>query len=144
MVKHTQQFVGKLPTNCLSVFGHFVNLVLKGLSLTAFLLTRYFKVTFYAWKFLLDQDIFLYFQFAATLCMRINLILAISFFQFLNLNLPNLSFSIKASSFTKNRLHHSWRLKTVTFTDSVTNCIADSFTVFHSKGLKIYSVTSWS
>ena len=26
-----KQFVGKLPTNCLSVFGHFVNLVLKGL-----------------------------------------------------------------------------------------------------------------
>ena len=24
-----KQFVGKLPTNCLSVFGHFVNLVLK-------------------------------------------------------------------------------------------------------------------
>ena len=29
---HTlKQFVGKLPTNCLSVFGHFVNLALKGL-----------------------------------------------------------------------------------------------------------------
>ena len=28
-----KQFVGKLPTNCLSVFGHFVNLTLKGLSL---------------------------------------------------------------------------------------------------------------
>ena len=27
-----KQFVGKLPTNCLSVFGHFVNLALKGLS----------------------------------------------------------------------------------------------------------------
>ena len=26
-----KQFVAKLPTNCLSVFGHFVNLVLKGL-----------------------------------------------------------------------------------------------------------------
>ena len=26
-----KQFVGKLPTNCLSVFGHFVNLVPKGL-----------------------------------------------------------------------------------------------------------------
>ena len=26
-----KQFVGKLPTNCLSVFGHFVNLVLKDL-----------------------------------------------------------------------------------------------------------------
>ena len=26
-----KQFVGKLPTNCLSVFGHFVNLVLKRL-----------------------------------------------------------------------------------------------------------------
>ena len=28
-----KQFVGKLPTNCLSVFGHFVNLALKGLTL---------------------------------------------------------------------------------------------------------------
>ena len=26
-----KQFVGKLPTNCLSVLGHFVNLALKGL-----------------------------------------------------------------------------------------------------------------
>ena len=26
-----KQFIGKLPTNCLSVFGHFVKLVLKGL-----------------------------------------------------------------------------------------------------------------
>ena len=31
MVKHTQ-FVGNLPTNCLSVFDHFVGLALKGLS----------------------------------------------------------------------------------------------------------------
>ena len=27
-----KQFGGKLPTNCLSVFGHFINLVLKGLN----------------------------------------------------------------------------------------------------------------
>ena len=27
-----QKFVGKLPTNCLSVFDHFVGLVLKGLN----------------------------------------------------------------------------------------------------------------
>ena len=27
-----KQFVGKLSTNCLSVFGHFDNLALKGLS----------------------------------------------------------------------------------------------------------------
>ena len=26
-----EQFVGNLPTNCLSVFDHFVNLALKGL-----------------------------------------------------------------------------------------------------------------
>ena len=26
-----KQFVGNLPTNCLSVFGHFMGLVLKGL-----------------------------------------------------------------------------------------------------------------
>ena len=30
-----KQFVGKLPTNCLSVFDHFVGLGLNGLSLTA-------------------------------------------------------------------------------------------------------------
>ena len=29
-----KQFVANLPTNCLSVFGHFVNLALKGLSWT--------------------------------------------------------------------------------------------------------------
>ena len=28
-----KQFIGNLPTNCLSVFGHFVGLVLKGLKL---------------------------------------------------------------------------------------------------------------
>ena len=28
-----KQFVGSLPTNCLSVFGHFVGLVLKGLKI---------------------------------------------------------------------------------------------------------------
>ena len=27
-----KQFVGKFSTNCLSVFGHFINLALKGLS----------------------------------------------------------------------------------------------------------------
>ena len=31
MVKHSQQFVGKLPTNCLSVFDYFLGLALKGL-----------------------------------------------------------------------------------------------------------------
>ena len=30
-----KQFVGKLPTNCLSVFNHFVGLALKGLLLKA-------------------------------------------------------------------------------------------------------------
>ena len=30
---NTQQFVGKLPTSCLSVFDHFVELALKGLKL---------------------------------------------------------------------------------------------------------------
>ena len=30
-----KQFVGKLPTNCLSVFDHFVKLTLKGLSFTS-------------------------------------------------------------------------------------------------------------
>ena len=32
MVKHTQTIRRLLPTNCLSVFDHFVGLVLKGLS----------------------------------------------------------------------------------------------------------------
>ena len=31
MVKHTQTIVEKLPTNCLSVFDHFVKFALKGL-----------------------------------------------------------------------------------------------------------------
>ena len=35
MVKHTQ-FVGKLTTNCLSLFDHFVRLALKGLTLSRF------------------------------------------------------------------------------------------------------------
>ena len=35
-----KQFAGKLPTNCLSVFGHFVNLALKGLSVCLFAVTR--------------------------------------------------------------------------------------------------------
>ena len=42
-----KNFVGNLPTNCLSVFGHFVRLALKGLS-KLFLLWRFylFKVYF--------------------------------------------------------------------------------------------------
>ena len=32
MVKHTKQFVGKLLTNCLNVFNHFLGLARKGLS----------------------------------------------------------------------------------------------------------------
>ena len=32
VVKDTQTIVGKLPTNCFSVFGHFVRLVLKWLN----------------------------------------------------------------------------------------------------------------
>ena len=31
-----KQFVGNLPMNCVSVFGHFVRLALKGLSLDIF------------------------------------------------------------------------------------------------------------
>ena len=34
-----KQFVGKLPTNCLKVFGHFVGLALKGLKYTFVLFT---------------------------------------------------------------------------------------------------------
>ena len=32
-----RQFAGKLPTNCLSVFDHFMNLALKGLTKNWFL-----------------------------------------------------------------------------------------------------------
>ena len=32
-----KQFVGNLPTNCLSVFDHFVGLALKGLKISVFL-----------------------------------------------------------------------------------------------------------
>ena len=35
-----KQFVGKLPANCLSVFGHFVNLALKGLRFSKIKLQR--------------------------------------------------------------------------------------------------------
>ena len=31
MAEHLKQFIGKLPTNCLSVFGHFMGLVFKEL-----------------------------------------------------------------------------------------------------------------
>ena len=34
MVKHTQTIRRKIPTNCLSVFNHFVGLALKGVELT--------------------------------------------------------------------------------------------------------------
>ena len=34
MVKHTQTICRKLPTNCLSVFDHFVGLALKGLKVS--------------------------------------------------------------------------------------------------------------
>ena len=35
MVKHTQTIRRLLPTNCLSVFDHFVGLALKGLTSTS-------------------------------------------------------------------------------------------------------------
>ena len=38
MVRHTQQFVGNLRTNCLSVFDDFVGLALKGLIIDLLLL----------------------------------------------------------------------------------------------------------
>ena len=42
MVKHTQTIVGNLPTNCLSMFDHFVKLAFKGLILyiNSYLLNR--------------------------------------------------------------------------------------------------------
>ena len=36
-----KQFVGNLPTNCLSVFDHFVGLALKGLKMKWLCLKRY-------------------------------------------------------------------------------------------------------
>ena len=39
-----KQFVGKLPTNCLSVFGHFVNLALKRSKISKFYTLRNFPV----------------------------------------------------------------------------------------------------
>ena len=40
-----KQFVGKLPTNCLSVFDHFAGLALKGLTWTPFGLTNGVTIT---------------------------------------------------------------------------------------------------
>ena len=39
MVKHTQTIRRQQPTNCLSVFDHFVGLVLKGLKISCKTLT---------------------------------------------------------------------------------------------------------
>ena len=38
-----KQFVGKLPTNCLSVFGHFVNFALKRLTVPSSLIYLIFS-----------------------------------------------------------------------------------------------------
>ena len=48
--KTLKQFVGNLPTNCLSVFDHFVGLVLKGLGLMI-LLFRVVKNIQIFWNF---------------------------------------------------------------------------------------------
>ena len=39
-----KKFVGKLPTNCLSLFDHFVNLALKGLSMSKLTFKLPFKM----------------------------------------------------------------------------------------------------
>ena len=39
-----KQFVGNLPTNCLSLFGHFVNFTLKGLTLRSVRSKRFRKI----------------------------------------------------------------------------------------------------
>ena len=41
-----KQFVGNLATNCLSVFGHFVGLALRGLILVTPILNSYRKICF--------------------------------------------------------------------------------------------------
>ena len=38
-----KQFVSNLPTNCLSVFGHFVGLALKGLKMAHRRVSEFFK-----------------------------------------------------------------------------------------------------
>ena len=40
MVKHTQTIRRELPTNCLSVFDHFVGLALKGLNKVKIILSK--------------------------------------------------------------------------------------------------------
>ena len=40
-----KQFVGNLPTNCLSVFGHFVLLAVKGLNIQNIFSVYFFEVT---------------------------------------------------------------------------------------------------
>ena len=47
MVKHLKQFVGNLPTNCLSVFDHFVGLALKGLSIGIYMGQSMFGVSLF-------------------------------------------------------------------------------------------------
>ena len=44
MVKHTQQFFGKLPSNCLSVFGHFVKLALKDIKKLVVIMNTYREI----------------------------------------------------------------------------------------------------
>ena len=46
MVKHTQQFVGNSPTNCLSVFDHFVGLALKGIIISQSIADSTFSLDF--------------------------------------------------------------------------------------------------
>ena len=74
-----KQFVGKLPTNCLSVFDHFVGLTLKGLSLIQEITQSYpikldFQLTF-IWSFFQNSRpgdmAWVVFQWATRICPKV-------------------------------------------------------------------------
>ena len=51
-----KQFVDNLPTNCLSVFDHFVKLALKELTLKDFMLTEFFSNRWIKSMILLEKE----------------------------------------------------------------------------------------
>ena len=67
MVKHTQTIRCKLPTNCLSVFDHFVGLALKGLNvdLTLILLSNPRSIPLLCTQFCFDGLLSVYREFIA-------------------------------------------------------------------------------
>ena len=51
-----KQFADNLPTNCLSVFDHFVKLALKELTLKDFMLTEFFSNRWIKSMILLEKE----------------------------------------------------------------------------------------